>query len=77
MVWKMPARTINTRARLFIASPGFEIYGLEPFTAEGLPPAGEPIFTENLTYHIREGKHDITLEDWNFFMDFADRSLRP
>ena len=27
-------------------------------------------------YHIREGAHNITLEDWNHYMDFADRFLK-
>ena len=30
---------------------------------------------EKTGYHIREGKHNITLEDWNHYMDFADRNL--
>ena len=27
-------------------------------------------------YHMREGGHDILLEDWNHYMDFADRYLK-
>lgn len=29
-----------------------------------------------LGYHIREGAHNITLEDWNHYMDFADKWLK-
>jgi len=30
---------------------------------------GKPI--DNVTYHIRHGKHDITSEDWTDYLDFA------
>lgn len=27
-------------------------------------------------YHIRQGKHDILLEDWNHYMDFTDKYVK-
>jgi hypothetical protein len=32
----------------------------------------EPIIQPYAGYHIREGEHDLTLEDWKIFMDFVE-----
>lgn len=46
---------------------------------EGLPsdsmPATNKVVMGTIGYHIREGKHDITLFDWQQYMDFADKHL--
>ncbi len=41
-----------------------------------MPPIGKAIDGEGVHYHIREGKHDLTLLDWERYMDFADKTLR-
>jgi len=52
-----------------------EVYKL--FGQEGLsdqmPDIEQPAVAGSMGYHIRTGKHDITLYDWDRFMDFADR----
>ena len=41
-----------------------------------MPPIGKPVDGDGVHYHIREGKHDLTLYDWQRYMDFADKTLR-
>lgn len=44
--------------------------------APALPPVGTDLSRGRTGYHLRPGKHDIILYDWQRYMDFADRWLR-
>jgi hypothetical protein len=64
---------------LFHAQPVWQLLGVEATLPPEHPPAGGSI-TGPLSYHIRPGKHDLLIEDWQYFLDFADRefpALKP
>ncbi len=53
------------------ASPVYRFLGAGDFPAYQMPPANYPVMG-SIGYHIRSGKHDVTLYDWQCFMNFAD-----
>ena len=56
------------------ASEVYNLFGLEGLSGYSLPPLHTPLMGY-VGYHIREGKHDITLYDWEQYMNFADKYL--
>jgi len=52
------------------ASPVYELLGSTKFAATKMPMLSTPILGD-ISYHIRPGKHDVTLYDWNCYMDAA------
>lgn len=57
------------------ASPVFGLYGLKGLPTVEMPGIHEPIMNQ-IGYHIRSGKHDVTRYDWLRFLDFADLHFR-
>lgn len=54
------------------ASPVYELYGLKGLV--GPQPAPDtPVGEGHVGYHLRTGKHDITLYDWQQYVAFANR----
>ena len=39
---------------------------------EAMPPVNKQVISGKVGYHVREGGHNMLLEDWNRFMNFAD-----
>lgn len=55
------------------ASPVYEMYGLRGIPSDRMPDTETPLLEGHIGYHIRKGKHDVTLYDWSQFIAFADR----
>ena len=56
------------------ASPVYELLGLKGFPVKEIPALNKPVFG-SIAYHIRPGKHDVTLYDWKCYMEFAQKAL--
>ncbi|MFA9477565.1 acetylxylan esterase [Phycisphaerales bacterium AB-hyl4] len=56
------------------AEPVYHLLGMGGLSAEAMPPIGEPVHGVQ-SYHIRQGTHGITSEDWAYYLDHADRFL--
>ena len=56
------------------ASPVYELFGKKGLSDTPMPGPGEAV-TGSVSYHLRAGKHDITLFDWEHYLDFADHFL--
>lgn len=56
------------------AAPVYGLFGKKALgSTTEMPAVGEPRHGDGAHYHIREGKHNLNLEDWTAYMDFADR----
>lgn len=61
---------------LYHAGPVFRLLGREPLPDEEMPSINHPVMTD-VGYHVRSGVHDVTSYDWQQYLAFADRHLRP
>jgi hypothetical protein len=59
-----------------LASPVWQLYGLKGLDGDAFPPPDTPLHGGCVGYHLRTGKHDLTLYDWQRYMDFADKHWR-
>jgi hypothetical protein len=55
----------------FYATPVYQLYEKTGITSPEMPGIHEPVMNQ-IGYHIREGKHDVTAYDWQQYIRFAD-----
>ncbi|HUG19377.1 MAG TPA: acetylxylan esterase [Planctomycetaceae bacterium] len=63
-------------ASVVAAAPVFQLLGQQSIVNPEMPPLNQPRVAGQTGYHIRTGGHGLGDEDWNWFLDFADRVLR-
>lgn len=57
------------------AEPVYKFFDKRGLGTDKMPDVNQPI-GEDIRYHIRAGKHDITDFDWQQYLDFADHHLK-
>jgi hypothetical protein len=57
------------------AAPVYRLFGRQALGTTTMPGVGEPLHGDGAHYHIREGRHNLTLADWQSYMDFADKAF--
>lgn len=55
------------------ASPAWELYGRKGLVEDHAYAIEKPFQEGSIGYHLRKGRHDLNLYDWNRYLDFADR----
>ena len=57
------------------AGPVYHLYKEEGVGVDSMPPVEHPV-GDFIRYHVRTGKHDILLYDWQQYMDLADKHVK-
>lgn len=59
------------------AGPVYRLLGLKDLGTTNFPPVDTPLISGDLGYNYHTGPHAIMPEDWNDFLDFAGKYLKP
>jgi hypothetical protein len=57
-----------SRVYAFLGKPG-----IPPRSA--MPAVDQPLIMDNVAYHLRSGKHDVTAFDWEQYLNFLDKQF--
>ena len=57
---------------LYLAGPVFKLFGFKTLQKDEPPPLDNPLSLDRQGYHIRSGGHDLTIYDWEQYLNFAD-----
>ena len=55
------------------ASPVYALWNHEALDKHRMPLLDTPLIAGPRGYHIRTGGHNLTPQDWHYYIDFADR----
>ena len=58
------------------AEPVYRLLGHEGLGVDAMPVPDRPV-GKTIGYHVRRGEHALTAYDWEQYLGFADRHLRP
>ena len=53
----------------------YALFGKKGIEEDGMPPLQHPV-GKTIQYHLRAGKHDVTLYDWQQYLRFADEKWK-
>ncbi|MFY0650538.1 MAG: acetylxylan esterase [Cyclobacteriaceae bacterium] len=59
----------------FHAGEVYKLYGFKTLD-DSMPEVDAPVQSDRQSYHIRTGGHDLTVYDWQQYMNFADEFLK-
>jgi hypothetical protein len=59
------------------ADPVYKLLGRSGLGTDRMAAIGGSIHGDGIHYHLREGKHNLALFDWQAYLDFADRTWQP
>ena len=61
---------------LYHSLPVYQLYTKNTGLPQDMPALNTPVRNGQVAYHVRDGAHNLTLKDWNFYMNHADRVLK-